>query len=379
MRKEIKKILVSIFIAVITARSFLIPTYAIYVPGTISMASEANKTDSHKYWVIFKDGFRDNRIEMSSFNSSKGFKVIWDNDDSLYCDKQIGEASQYYYDYSSNKFKTIGEYKILSDYCTNIVASNVNVYNNSGKIIFKNNYSLLTSSDSNMLYELSDLDANYERYTGNEGDSFINKLGTRNGFTATNGKVYSSGLEIWLARYNYTREKSWVYSEYELEGKYESLTGSFVIIADCYNSKDFDTNIDFIGDGKVIKSYHITPDTKNKSVQIDISGIKKLKIYAYDNKAKCGGTSIGFVNCRLEQSGNPALETNINSANMNKGMKLQISCNLDKNELVFWSSKDESVATVSKRGVITSKKKGTTKIIGTTSLGKKAIINITVV
>lgn len=228
-------------------------------------------------------------------------------------------------------------------------------------------------------YKLSSLEpVATDRYTGNMGDSFIDQLGTRNGFKATNGKTYSSGLEIWLARWNFRSEESWVYAEYNLNRKYTDLKGTLVVLDGSYNKKDFDITVDIIGDGTVLESYNILPETKNKSVSVDVTNVKKLKIYAYDNVAKSGGTSLGFVNCKLTKSETDVIKTNITSATMNTGMTLQVSCSLDAGETITWKSSDKSVATVSKKGVITSKGKGSVTITGVSSTGRKATIKIKV-
>lgn len=228
-------------------------------------------------------------------------------------------------------------------------------------------------------YKLSSFDpVDTDRYTGNMGDSFIDQLGTRNGFTATNGKTYSSGLEIWLARWNFQDEKSWVYAEYNLKRNYTELKGTLVVLDGSYNKKDFDITVDIIGDGTVLESYNILPETKNKSVSVDVTDVKKLKIYAYDNAAKSGGTSLGFVNCKLTKEETNVVKTNITSATMNIGMTLQISCVLNEGETIMWESSNKAVATVSKKGEITSNGKGSATISGMTSTGRKVSIKIKV-
>ena len=109
---------------------------------------------------------------------------------------------------------------------------------------------------------------------------------------------YTHGLEVWIARWNYIDESSWAYCVFDLGGKYRSLFGKGVLI-DSYNTTNFDTTLEFIGDGKLIKSYHLTPNTIPFDIGIDVTGIKQLKVYAYDNKAVSGGTSFGLTRMEL--------------------------------------------------------------------------------
>lgn len=152
-----------------------------------------------------------------------------------------------------------------------------------------------------------------DRYTGNEGDSFIDVLGTRYGKTGTDSKTYTNGLEVWLARWNGKAEQSWVKTTYNIKGEYTNLSGKIVTIDDCYNKTDFDITVEINGDGKLLKKYSILPSNKAKTIDVDVSDVKKLEIYAYDNKAVCGGTSLGLVNFKLSKQ---ELLTNVTAATM---------------------------------------------------------------
>ncbi len=140
-----------------------------------------------------------------------------------------------------------------------------------------------------------------DQYADNEGDSFVYKIGEHKhtrGNTDIDGVSHTHGLEVWIARWNYTDESSWAYSVFDLGGKYSSLSGKGVLIKS-YNTTNFDTTLEFIGDGKLIKSYHLTPASIPFDIDINISGVKQLKVYAYDNKAASGGTSFGLTEMAL--------------------------------------------------------------------------------
>ena len=138
----------------------------------------------------------------------------------------------------------------------------------------------------------------YERYTGNVGDSNIMELGKARS-KDTNGDTYEHGLDIWVARWNYQDELSWVWREYTLPTGYKTLSGRLGIADDCYNKSDFDTILEIIGDGKVLYSQVITPGFNPVDITLDITGVTTLRISAKDNVAKSGGTAFLLGDLRL--------------------------------------------------------------------------------
>lgn len=140
---------------------------------------------------------------------------------------------------------------------------------------------------------------NSDRYTGNQGDSFVNVLGSRNGFYDVNGNLLSRGLEAWLARWNGKDETSWAWCEYTLGGGYETLSGDIVLI-DSYNTTNFNTRLEIIGDGKTLYSQDLTPNNLPiRGVGVNVSGVQTLRISLRDTVAVSGGTSFGLINFRL--------------------------------------------------------------------------------
>ena len=54
-----------------------------------------------------------------------------------------------------------------------------------------------------------------DRYTGNEGDSFVFPIGKHQytrGNICIDGESYEHGIEGWLARWNGSSEESWAYA-----------------------------------------------------------------------------------------------------------------------------------------------------------------------
>lgn len=107
------------------------------LPVSISeLVNQAKKVSNNKYFVVFYEGFRNGRLEMSSFDASGDFRVIWNTGiDPSYYD---GEICQYYFN-SENVFEQIGTYGRITDYAEDIVASNVDIFDNNGNIVFKAN------------------------------------------------------------------------------------------------------------------------------------------------------------------------------------------------------------------------------------------------
>lgn len=149
------------------------------------------------------------------------------------------------------------------------------------------------------------------RYTGNQGDSFVYRIGRHRytrGNTDINGKSYSHGLEAWIARWNYTTEKSWAYSTYNVNKKYKKLSGKVVLI-DSYNTTKFNTTLYFYGDGRLLKKYTMRPNNIPFNFSVNVSGVKKLKVYVKDNAAVSGGTSFGLTGCKLYKANPPTTPT----------------------------------------------------------------------
>lgn len=161
-----------------------------------------------------------------------------------------------------------------------------------------------TGQESNITYQYLDqvpIIAK-DQYDGNEGDSFVYKLGDHRytrGKMDIDGNTYKHGLEGWVARWNYMDEKSWTYSVFDLGGKYSKITGKGVLM-DSYNTTNFDTTLEISGDGRILSSYKLTPDTIPFDISLDINGVDELKVYFYDNRAVSGGTSFGLTEMKLE-------------------------------------------------------------------------------
>lgn len=148
------------------------------------------------------------------------------------------------------------------------------------------------------------------QYTGNQGDSCVfhlDKSGLpgkdndyyRNGNIGLDGTEYNNGLEVWIARWNFTKEISWAYATYKLDGKYKKLTGKTSLIKSA-NTDDFDTTIYFYDGDTLLQSYTLTNEDYEKQIDVDVSGVNELKILVQDNKAVKRGTSFALYDMFLD-------------------------------------------------------------------------------
>ena len=140
MKKKTRWIMYLCLIMILTVGKVSFVKADVYQGETLPMSVSklvdmASRKTGGQYFVIFYEGFRDGRLEMSSFSATKNFKVTWDYGiDTTFCD---GDVKQYHY--NNGEFVLDRYYDRLTDYATGIVASNVDIYDASGRIVFKNN------------------------------------------------------------------------------------------------------------------------------------------------------------------------------------------------------------------------------------------------
>lgn len=91
-----------------------------------------------KYWVIFQEGYRDSRIEMTTCDVKGNSQDIWiEWDRGLYL--RGGEADEGYNQYCLDEkaWKQIGTYHLFTDYATSVIASNLDIYNTDGELVLE--------------------------------------------------------------------------------------------------------------------------------------------------------------------------------------------------------------------------------------------------
>lgn len=126
-----------------------------------------------------------------------------------------------------------------------------------------------------------------DRYTGNMGDSFV-AAGVAN--SDLNGNAITKGVSIFLARWNFTQEKSWATATFDIGGKWAVLETQLILVQ-YTNTTNFDTTVYFYGDGRLLASYNFLPNTEPIDIKLAVIGVNNLEIKASDNIAVAGGTA----------------------------------------------------------------------------------------
>ena len=96
-------------------------------------------SDGKDEWVIFKEGSRNNRVEMSTFtltSNSSNMRIVWNKGLSVSGSSTIDSCNQYYLS-TEGKWAYLGEYGLLSDWATGVIASSLDVYDSNGNLIIE--------------------------------------------------------------------------------------------------------------------------------------------------------------------------------------------------------------------------------------------------
>ena len=143
MKRKWKLILIAVALCVNFSLNMTITVFAETM--TITGNNEFNREitfpkypeNGQKYWVIFKEGYRNNRIEMTTCdikNISNTPFIKWNRSLTL----QKGECEGRYNQYRLNEtgeWEQIGTYNLFTDYATSIIASNLDIYDSSENLV----------------------------------------------------------------------------------------------------------------------------------------------------------------------------------------------------------------------------------------------------
>lgn len=105
-------------------------------------------------WIIFNEGYRNNRTELSTCNITSSMKnayIVWDRSLILQGTASFGDYNQYCL--SDNNWEQIGTYFKFSDFASQVIASNLDVYDSDGNLLLKrtkNYYSLNKERPKNL-------------------------------------------------------------------------------------------------------------------------------------------------------------------------------------------------------------------------------------
>lgn len=263
----------------------------------IYSSSEADKYIKSMYPNLDKNKTYKMDITFSNdLDNESGYYLIIDKQLNVYANPIVHNGTSF-------KIYCDGEYiwDAGIDIATSLIKLDDNETKKILKLLYDNNLFVNGyQQEKEYLDELPIIDSDH--YDGNEGDSFVYKIGeyqyTR-GNVGIDGKRYEHGIEAWIARWNYTPEVSWAYSTFALNKSYSKIKGKCILI-NSYNVDNFDTTLEVYKDDALYKSYHLTPDSIPFDIDWDVSQTDKLKISLYDNQYKCGGTSFGLVDMELE-------------------------------------------------------------------------------
>lgn len=164
-----KKRIISIFIIMILLISNDNVIWMNTISKTVKAASEISLSNlpsypesGQRYWVIFKEGYRDERIEMSTFNTDINDErepwILWDRNLTVQNSKVIGDYNQYCLNDDKN-WEQIGSYHLLTDYATAIIASNLNIFDSDGKLVVA--ASVYNAENENKVDEFIETHLNY--------------------------------------------------------------------------------------------------------------------------------------------------------------------------------------------------------------------------
>ena len=90
-----------------------------------------------QYWMVFYEGFRNGRLEASTFNSTldpSELKLVWNTNVQINNKAGSTRVKQYYLN-ENNEWVSIGTYGRLTDKATGVIGSNLDVVSSSGSVL----------------------------------------------------------------------------------------------------------------------------------------------------------------------------------------------------------------------------------------------------
>ena len=166
-----------------TAKKAKAPTKDLYGQTTLPKIIPDYPSDGQQYWIIFNEGLRSNRLEMSTFDASTvngEVSIVWRGKNGLYATAKGGSVSRCkQYHYTEDAWIYDRTYSRLSDCASAVLASNVNVFDENGNLIIaastypKSEDFVLSVFDKDNLCPLENqtLNINGTNYTTNDSGS----------------------------------------------------------------------------------------------------------------------------------------------------------------------------------------------------------------
>lgn len=165
-------------------------------------------SNGQTYWVVFREGFRNSRVELTtcniSSNEDKAY-IKWNKSLTLWGASASSRYNQYELK-EAEYWKQIGTYVRFTDYATSIIASNLDVYDSKGNLIL---------AKSNL--------GNYPKYYSKTDISKVN--------VSAIGKQYYTGKEIRpLPKLTYNGKYLYHGTDYVLSYQNNKKVGTATII-----------------------------------------------------------------------------------------------------------------------------------------------------
>ena len=119
----------------------------VMILGSASLTAEAEEAtlteyppypaNGQEYWVVFTEGFRGGRIEMTTCDLSSGdadASITWNRGLKLQGATAEGKYNQYYLN-DEGVWEQIGTYHKFTDYATSVISSNLDIYDSDGNLV----------------------------------------------------------------------------------------------------------------------------------------------------------------------------------------------------------------------------------------------------
>ncbi len=170
-KKQIYKILVWILSIVIIVPLCNVEGFFGYIENYVKADSSYNLPDDYpatgqRYWVVFREGSRNDRIEMSTCDIVGNAENAWiEWDKGLYLRDGKSESGYNQYCLDGDTWIQIGTYHLFSDHATSVIASNLDIYNASGELVLaKANNPYGSSGVSEAITRIENNGHIYQRY-----------------------------------------------------------------------------------------------------------------------------------------------------------------------------------------------------------------------
>lgn len=143
MNRIIKSAVAVLFLFLISSASIVFVFADVYDVEMLPETLPKYPAEGQAYWIVFNEGFRKNRLEMSTFDVTEDateVRVVWNGSLRVRSDGVVSRSNQFHY--TEDEWVYDRTYGILTDKATRILASNIDIYNSKNEVVFKASNSL---------------------------------------------------------------------------------------------------------------------------------------------------------------------------------------------------------------------------------------------